>query len=284
MIKGFTAARTAMLATALTAALTLAACGKDENESGKVLATVNGDKIYESAVNAQLGQIPADLLQTRGTEIRRQVLDRLIEQKLLEQEAVRMDIESDPEFKKQLGLLTQQLEAQAVVARKVSETITPAKLAEVYEATKQTRAFPAVRARHILVKTKAEAETLIGIATPANFAELAKTRSEGPSKDNGGELGWFRREAMIPEFANVAFATPVNTVAKTPVQTQFGWHVILVEERNDAYVPPLEQVEGALRQELGQTVVQGYLTDLRKNATVSYSDQPESAASPTTVK
>lgn len=272
-----------LLALASTTAL-LTGCGDDDQGSGATLATVNGAPIKESRVDEQLKQIPADLLQGREADVRRQILDRVIDQELVAQEAKKMKIERDPDYRKQLDMVKLQLKANAVIARKVSETITPDAVRQRYEQVKAQLAFPAVKAKHILVPTEQEARDIIKIATPANFSELAKTRSKGPSAEQGGDLGWFRREAMIPEFAQVAFSTPVGTVAQTPVKTQFGWHVVLVEDRNDKYVPPLEQVEPQIRQELAQQVVQNYLSNLRKGATITYSDQMAAPKAPAPAK
>lgn len=262
----------------VSAAALLGACGGDDNKgTGETLATVNGSAVKESRVTEQLAQIPADLLQGREADVRRQILDRIIDQELINQEAKRMKIEKDPEYKKQLELVKLQLRANAVIARKVSETLTREVITQRYEQVKGQLAFPAVKAKHILVPTEQEAVDIIKVATPANFSELAKTRSKGPSAQQGGDLGWFRREAMIPEFAQVAFSTPVGSVAQTPVKTQFGWHVVLVEDRKDKYIPPVEQVEPQLRQDMAQQVVQSYLGDLRKNATITYADAPAEA-------
>ena len=254
---------------ALSTSLMLAGCGDGD---GKVVATVNGTAIRESQVDSQLSQLPPQLVQGREAEVRRQLVDRLIDQQIIDQEAAKQKISGEDGYKKQLEALTQQLTANYLMQKKIDATLTPTILQQAYEATKAQRAFPAVRARHILVATEAEANQLITVATPANFAQLASSKSIGPSKDNGGELGWFRREAMVPEFASVAFSTPVGTVARTPVKTQFGWHVILVEDKNDKYVPPFEQVADGIKQELAQQVAQGYMADLKKNATINYND------------
>jgi len=257
-------------------AVLVAGCfgGNDNKDTGATLATVNGTSVKESRIADQLAQIPQNILQGREAEIRRQLLDRVIDQELVAQEAKRLDIEEDADYQQRLKLMTLQLKADAVMARKVSESVTPQALEAAYSARREQLAFPAVKAKHILVPTEAEANAIIAIATPANFSQLAKERSKGPSAQQGGDLGWFRREAMIPAFASVAFNTPVGTVAKSPVKTQFGYHVVLVEERNDKYLPPLDQVAPQLREELGQTVLQGYLTELRKNATITYADAP----------
>lgn len=275
MIK--TISRGSLLA-AVSMAVLLAGCGGKDGGNGATLATVNGTAVKESRVSDQLAQIPPALLQGREADVKRQILDRVIDQELIAQEAKKLKVESDPEYKKQLEAVASQLQANFVLAHKVSETLTPDTLAKAYEATKAQHTFPAVKAKHILVGTEKEADDIIKIANAQNFSDLAKKYSKGPSANTGGDLGWFRREAMIPEFATVAFNTPVGTVASSPVKTQFGWHVILVEDRNDKYVPPMEQLEPQLRQELGQQVVQGYLADLRKNATITYADAAPAAA------
>jgi peptidyl-prolyl cis-trans isomerase C len=258
----------------------LAGCfgGEKTEQSGETLATVNGAAVKESRIVDQLAQIPQNILQGRETEIRRQLLDRVIDQELVAQEAERLSIEKDAEYQKRLNLMTLQLKADAVMARKISESVTQDALQAAYNARRDQLAFPAVKAKHILVPTEAEANAIIAVVNPQNFSQLAKERSKGPSAQQGGDLGWFRREAMIPAFATVAFNTPVGTVAKQPVKTQFGYHVVLVEERNDRYMPPLEQVAPQLREELAQSVLQGYLGDLRKAATITYADAPAAAA------
>lgn len=274
--------RTLFAATLMGTAALLAACGNDDKGEGKVLATVNGTDIRESLVTEQMSKLPPQLVQGRESEIRRQLVDRLIEQELIQQAVKQEKIESQPAYKEQLEQAKRQIEANLLIQKKIDTTLTPQVLQQAYEQTKTARAFPAVKARHILVATEAEANALIAVANPSNFAQLAKEKSIGPSKDSGGELGWFRREAMVPEFASVAFATPVGSVARTPVKTQFGWHVILVEDKNDKYIPPFEQVAEALKQELSQQVVQGYMSELRQNATVNYSDDVQPAAGPST--
>ena len=265
---------------ALIAALGLAACNNKDAGTGATVATVNGQAIKESQVTAQLAQIPANVLQGHEAEARKQIIDAIIQQDLLAQAADKAKVSSNQTYKDQLAASEKQLAVNELLAQKVSETITPAALQQAYDATKNQLAFPAVKAKHILVPTEQQALDIIKIASPANFDQMAKQYSKGPSAENGGELGWFRREAMIPEFATVAFNTPVNTVAKQPVKTQFGWHVILVEDRQQSYVPPLDQVSQQLKNQLAQTVVQGYMQDLRKNAKVEYTDA--AGISPTT--
>jgi peptidyl-prolyl cis-trans isomerase C len=234
----------------------------------KILAVVNGASITESRVTEQYEQLSADDTKGREADVKIQLLDRVIDQELVAQEAIRLNIETDPDYQKQLRLVKLQLQANAVVARKVSDALTDTALRQHYNSTKQNLAFPAVKAKHILVPTEAEARQIIKIVSPPTFSDLAKTRSKGPSADQGGELGWFRKEAMIPEFAEIAFSIPVGTIATKPIKTQFGWHVLYVEERNLKYIPPFKDVEPQIRQEMAAGVVATYLQDLRKKANI----------------
>ncbi|UWU72178.1 peptidylprolyl isomerase [Bradyrhizobium sp. NC92] len=235
-----------------------------------IVATVNGIAVRQSRIDDQMAQISEDLLKGREQETRRQVLDRVIDQEIVAQEATRLKVEDDPDYQKQLELVKLQLQANAVVARYVKESLTDYSLRQRYAAVKQNLGFPAVKAKHILVPTEAEAREIMKSVTFQNFSTVAKARSKGPSADQGGELGWFRKEAMIPEFAEAAFSSPVGKVVNKPIKTGFGWHVLLIEDRNENYIPPFEQVEAQLRQEMAKEVVDSYLKHLRDKATIVY--------------
>lgn len=250
----------------------LGACSEQDDDS-PVVATVNGDSIHESEIAAQLEGIPAQLLQGREKQVRQQILDQLIQRTLVLQEADRLNLEDDPDFQKQLHNLYDQLTYNTVIQKKLEEALTDDAIRAAYEATKEQRAFPAVKAAHILVETKKEALDILKVVTPENFTEIAQTKSKGPSAKNGGDLGWFRKESMLPAFAEAAFATAPGTIAKQPVKTQFGWHVIYVEAKNDRFIPPFETVVDALRAEMSQQVVQGYLADLKSKAKIDIKQQ-----------
>ncbi|HVR55363.1 MAG TPA: peptidylprolyl isomerase [Pseudolabrys sp.] len=236
----------------------------------KVVATVNGIAVRQARIDEQLEQISADLLKGREQEVQRQLLDRVVDQELVAQEATRLKIQDDPEYKKQLELVKLQLQANAVVALYVKEALSDYALRQRYAATKNNLGFPAVKSRHILVPTEAEAREIMKTVTFQNFSAVAKARSKGPSAEQGGDLGWFRKEAMIPEFAEVAFSSPVGKVASKPIYTQAGWHVLLIEDRNNNYIPPFEQVEPQLREQMATEVTQSYLQLLREKASVVY--------------
>ncbi len=239
----------------------------------RTVATVNGEAVLESRVTEQYDQIPADLAKGKEAEIKRQLLDRVIDQVLVEQEAQRLRIEDTEEYQKTLAQVKLQLKANAVVERYVKDSTTDFALRQRYAANKNGYAFSAIKAKHILVPTEQEARDIMKIVNPRNFAEVAKKRSKGPSAEHGGDLGWFRKEAMIEAFSNEAFRTPVGTISLNPIKTDFGWHVVLVEERNDKFIPPFEQMEAQLRQELASEITASYLGTLREKANVVYRDK-----------
>ncbi|MGB0672069.1 MAG: peptidylprolyl isomerase, partial [Rhodospirillales bacterium] len=124
-------------------------------------------------------------------------------------------------------------------------------------------------ARHILLKTEEDAKAAIKkLDGGADFAALAKELSTGPSKDNGGDLGFFVKEQMVPEFAEATFAMKPGSYSKKPVQTQFGWHVIKVEEARKRTPPTLEEATPVIRQELSREVGLAYLEEVKKDAKI----------------
>ncbi len=126
------------------------------------------------------------------------------------------------------------------------------------------------RARHILVKTEAEAKKIIAeLGDKGDFAAAAKKHSTGPPGANGGDLGFFSDGMMVPEFSKAAFALKTGEFTKAPVKTQFGWHIIKLEERRKAEAAPFNEVAPKLRQELGRKAYEKVVGDLRAKAKIS---------------
>jgi len=152
----------------------------------------------------------------------------------------------------------------------MAEPLAEGALQEAYDA--QIGAAPAeeeINASHILVKTEEEAKALVEALTGgADFAELAKENSTGPSGPNGGQLGWFGKGQMVPAFEAAALALEVGTVS-APVQTQFGWHVIKLNEKREKPKPPMEAVEKQLLEQLQQQALEAKLQIIRDKATIS---------------
>lgn len=254
----------------------------EPNFTGDTLVTVNGKPIKAGQLNAQLSQLPQELIAGREAQINQNLLDQLVLRELVQQAALEHGFADDAESLNQLKEARMQLMQAYLIKKKVEEELTDARLQDYYAQTKANRAVPAVHASHILVKDKAEAEKLIKKATPDNFAELAKTNSIGPSAPQGGELGWFERGVMVPAFADAAFAADKNSIISKPIQTQFGWHVIYVKDKDESYIPSFDQLRGALESELTQQIVQNYANELKANATIDYTAKGKSLTAPAT--
>ena len=137
-----------------------------------------------------------------------------------------------------------------------------------------------IHARHILVETEEEAkEVVAALEGGADFAELAKENSTGPSGPQGGDLGWFTAEQMVPEFSKVAYETPVGEFSQ-PVKTQFGWHVIEVEEKREQPAPSFEEVEGEIREALAREAQRNVILEVREGADIKRIEPEKSEEAP----
>ena len=162
----------------------------------------------------------------------------------------------------------------AYFRKHVLEAVTDDEVKARYE--KEIAALPPqeeVHARHILVKTEDEAKAVIAALDGGkDFAELAKEKSSDPSKSEGGDLGYFKKGQMVPEFEAAAFALEKGQYTKTPVKSQFGFHVIKVEDKRTAAPPPLEQVNTQVRQMVMQDKYLGLLKAAKEKATIVVAD------------
>ena len=148
------------------------------------------------------------------------------------------------------------------------EATTEEALKAAYEKNKEQYNFQSVKARHILVKTEDEAKAIITeLENGADFAKLAQEKSTGPSGQNGGDLGWFKANDMVPEFSKAAFSLADGSFSKEPVQTQFGWHVILRED-SKTETATFEMVKQPLSQQIQQQAAQEYVNKLKEAAKI----------------
>lgn len=236
----------------------------------EIIATVNGKPIYKNALDVHLSQLPPMLLQGREEEVKKQLMERIIDQEIVVQQAAIEALNEDPVFRAQFDIMRRNAIYNGVVRKVVERGMTEQALRAYYEEQKNNLAAPAVRAKHILVADKAEAEKIIReLAKGKSFDELAKEKSlDTGSKETGGELGWFRKGDMVEPFANAAFAMSIGEVSKQPVQSQFGFHVIRVEEKNDKFIPPLEAIAPQIQQAFSQKLTDEYLNKLKSEAQV----------------
>jgi parvulin-like peptidyl-prolyl isomerase len=259
--------------------------------SAAVLATVNGDEITSDEVNKVLMEgtqgrfdsLPAD----KQNELRQRIIEGMIAQELVYDDAKKMGVLESKEYKQELDALVDRLKIQ--LAAKVWEQ-------QQFEAikvdAKEVRAYfdanpdefidkEKIHARHILVKTEAEANAIIksmksfsGDRLKNEFISQAKSKSTGPSAAKGGDLGYFPRGQMVPSFNDAAFSMKEGSISSTPVQSQFGYHVIYVEDKKAAKKLGFDDVKNFIEQRLKmdkfKATMEKKMSSLREKAKITY--------------
>ncbi len=230
-----------------------------------VVATVNGVEITLGHVILLRTELPEQYLSAPDDILFEAILDQLVEQTLLG-----ATIEEDPlEVKLTLENEERALRAGAAIQDALSEEPAEEDFQAAYdEAFAEFPEEPEFNASHILVETEEEANALVTeLAEGADFAALAKEKSTGPSGPNGGELGWFQRGQMVPEFEQAVMALEAGEVS-APVLTQFGWHVIILNEERIVQPPSLDEVRGEIAQQLQSQIINETVDALRVDAEV----------------
>jgi peptidyl-prolyl cis-trans isomerase C len=248
----------------LIAVASLAASGFS-TAAAETVATVNGVDIDSTVFDAYLeSRFQKPAAQATADE-RATVEQELTDIYLLTTQPKADDFAEDPQIKAQLELQYRGTIAQAVARDFVATNpATDAEILAEYEAQLEQSPDKQYKARHILVQTQGEAEALINqLNEGADFEALAKEFSTGPSGPNGGDLGWFAPDQMVKPFADAVIALDDGAFTSAPVQTQFGWHVVLREESRENEPPTLESVRDAVKQRVEQTKFQDYMQGLR---------------------
>ena len=250
--------------------------------AGTVVVSVNGQPITTAQVNAYIQ------LRTRGASVqltpvqKRQITEELVQITLAEQAAKQENLQNQPSVQAQLSLNNNLYLANEAV-RHYTQTHEPtdAMLQQQYQVMAKAQSGEQYKARHILVKTKAEAQKIIDqLNHGADFATLAKKDSTdtGTAKQ-GGDLGWFQANQMVPAFSAAVAKLKPGEYTKTPVQTQFGWHVIELEKERTATPPSFTAMRPMLVQRAQGDMTQNYLKQLESSATIKWSaPNPASAA------
>ncbi len=262
---------------AIVAFNTLILTGALHAAEDKIYAVVNGIKITENdlrnLVKNYPGQIPQD---ANPAEIQSRFMDILIQRKILYTKAVKEGFEKKPEVANQIQQAAESIVADEYLTSRVTKLITKEALDAAYqEFLKQNPPQEEVKARHILVKTEKEAKDIIvKIGKGEKFQDLAKKYTIDPSgTKNGGDLGYFPRGQMVLEFENVAFKLKPGEYSLDPVKSQFGFHIILVEDVRKTPSPTLEQVRPNLEQAIGGKLVQTILLEEAKAAKIEIADE-----------
>lgn len=247
-----------------------AAVTKPKDKPDPVVARVDGTEIRLSHLNAARAQLDPRLANVPLARIYRPLLEQVIRQKLLANAGRKNNLHNDPQIKSQMALIEDRLIQSVYMGKKIRSEITEETVKKRYETYLKTqKTGEEVRARHILVKTEEEAKAIIATLTKgADFAKLAREKSTGPSKVQGGDLGWFSKGEMVPEFDKVVFAMKKGQYTKTPVRTQFGWHVILVEGKRKKAPPSLASVRNQLARTMAREVFESEVKRLQKVAKI----------------
>ena len=240
-----------------------------------VVARLDGKPIYRSEVELQAEGLPQQYRRLPFATVFPVLLNQVIDRKLVAAEVSRQGLENDPEVKKRMADIRERVIHEIYLSRRVQIEVTEAALRKRYE--RQVKEAPAVKeahARHILVKTEEEAIAVIAeLENGAEFAATAKAKSIGPSAARGGDLGYFKRQQMVPPFAEAAFALKPGKMTKKPVKTQFGWHIILTEDIREIKPPSFEQKRDQLHTEMSREVVRTEMFRLRKSAKIERFNQ-----------
>jgi peptidyl-prolyl cis-trans isomerase C len=268
------AAMTGCLAAVLLAGLPVRA-----EDANPVLAKVNGAEIRQSDVTIAEEELGPSLAQMDPATKHENVVSFLIDMKIVAKAAEDKKIADRDDFKAKLAFARNRILMDNLLAVEGKAAITDGAMKKVYEdAAKQITGEQEVHARHILVESEDDAKAVEEeLKKGADFAELAKKKSKDPGASDGGDLGFFTKEQMVPEFSAVAFALEPGKIS-APVKSQFGWHVIKVEEKRTRKAPDFEQVKPQIETYVARKAQSEYVTKLREAAKVERLDKPAEAA------
>jgi peptidyl-prolyl cis-trans isomerase C len=243
-------------------------------DANPVLAKVNGAEIRQSDVALAEEELGPSLAQMDPATKKDNVLSFLIDMKIVAKAAEDKKIADRDDFKTRLAFARNRLLMDNLLAVEGKAATTDEAMKKVYDdASKQITGEQEVHARHILVETEDEAKQVEEeLKKGADFAELAKKKSKDPGASDGGDLGFFTKDQMVPEFSTVAFALEPGKISD-PVKSQFGWHVIKVEEKRARKAPEFEQVKAQIETYVTRKAQADYVAKLRETAKVERMDQ-----------
>ncbi len=266
-----------MLLASAASLLILSACSSNDSTQGAapakdaVAATVNGTPISERLVGMMLKQ-RTDLGRPASAESRSGFIDNLAMQVLITQEAVKKGLDKAPEISDRIELGRQSILIDAFVQDYLkNNAVSEDMLKAEYDRIKAQASGSEYKARHILVENEAEAKDIIARLkkNPKAFEALAREKSKDRgSKANGGDLGWFDPRGMVPEFGAAVAALAKGKFTETPVKSQFGYHVILLEDSRAQQVQPLEQIRPALTQQVQQQNLKKFFDEMKAKAKI----------------
>jgi peptidyl-prolyl cis-trans isomerase C len=271
--------RCALLAGALMFSVPLAASA-EATAGDQVVAKVDGVEIHQSDIALAEEELGASLPQDATPEARRNYLiTHLVDMILLSRAAEEQGLSGSDDFKRRFAAMRTKLLAGLMLRQIAQKSVNEEAMHKVYDdAIKQMGDEQEVRARHILVETEDQAKAIqADLKKGADFAELAKQKSKDPAAADGGDLGYFTKDQMVPEFADVAFKLDKGQISD-PVKTAFGWHIIKVEDKRKKPVPTYDQVKDQLATVVVQQSQADLVNKLRNQAKIERPNPPPPAA------
>jgi peptidyl-prolyl cis-trans isomerase C len=236
-----------------------------------VVARVNGYEFNREDVNKELSALPPQLQSMPLENIYPQLLERMIDSKLVADEGKVQKFDQTDEYKDRVKRTNERILTDITLRTKVKPQVTDDKLKARYDTlVSKAKNEEELKARHILVKTEAEAKALIEqLGKGGDFAKLATEKStDKGSATNGGDLGYFTKASMVPAFAEAAFAMKNGEVSKTPVKTDFGYHVIKVEDRRKVTPVAFDKVKPQIEAQVADEIANQYVDGLKKKAKI----------------
>ncbi len=243
---------------------------RDRLAKDVVVAIVDGEQILSSDLLQAFQNLPRQHQQRGLRAVYGQLLEQVIENKLLTIHGRLNNLAGDPKVKALVKEAEDTIIARIYMTRLISQSMTEESLRARYdELAKNTPSQEEVHARHILVNTEAEAKEVIKMIKGGQpFEEVAKTHSKDSAGPQGGDLGYFIRGDMVKPFSDAAFSMKAGTMTDVPVKTEFGWHVIKVEDRRNSSAPPFERVRPQIARDLGRRIAADILDQARGAAKI----------------
>jgi len=249
--------------------------GPARSQSDRLVAKVDGVEIRESDIAMAEDDLGQNAQQMTPDAKRDYLVSYLTDVILAAKAAEGKKLADDKDFKSRITFIRRKLLMETLLMAEGKAAVTDAAMKKVYEdAVKQMGGEQEVRARHILVATEPEAKAIVTeISKGTDFAELARQKSKDPgAAAEGGDLGWFGKDQMVPEFADAAFKMDKGQVSE-PVKTQFGWHIIKVEDKRTKPVPEFAKVKDQVETFVARKAQADYIAKLREGAKVERFDK-----------
>lgn len=239
-----------------------------------VVAKVGDMEIKRVDLLTLLQQMPPAVRQAPIQQIYPMLVEQAINSKIIDEHATKASLDKDAKVKEQVELARQQIIRNIFLQKESEKAVSEDKLKAAYdEFIKKQGDVEEIKARHILVDSEDKAKEVISkLASGAKFEDLAKEYSSDGTKDSGGDLGWFAKQEMVPAFSDAAFALKSGETSKTPVKTQFGWHIIMVEDRRVREKPKFDDIKPFLETQLRREALEKMVADWRKDLKIEQFD------------